>query len=408
MRVGIVGGTFDPVHQGHLGMAEEARKQLELERVIFMPAGKPWLKDGQTITGSEHRVVMLRLAVSSNPEFEVSLKEIERPGPTYTVDTLEEVRAELGPSAELYFLVGMDAMEYFQSWKEPDRLLSLCNLAVAPRPGHLDFDWPTFFTRFPQAVGRVELLTGPLKAVSGTQIRRRVAAGGSLSTQVPGAVADYIADHKLYTSQNVEPLPQTSDAPEGRRTVLDLVLGSRILQVALDRGALKYGDFTLTSGRKSSYYFDGRLLSLDPEGAHLIAKALLPVLRDAVVDAVGGPTLGADPIVAAIGLASYLDGDSIPAFIVRKEAKAHGTGRGIEGPLTAGCRVAIIDDVCTTGGSLFHAIAAAEALGCTVSKVLAVLDRREGGSEELRRRGYDFVALLAATPEGKIEVSGSA
>jgi len=207
------------------------------------------------------------------------------------------------------------------------------------------------------------------------------------------------------------------------RAVNDTV--DRLLQLALERGALQYGDFTLSSGKKSKYYFDGRRLSLDPEGAYLIGKAVLPIVREARADAIGGLTLGADPIVTAVALASYLEGaggqqpagnwspagrrwkqdiKGISAFIVRKEAKAHGTGQSIEGRLVPGSRVAIIDDVCTTGGSLFQAIAAAEAVGCTVVKVLALLDRREGGAEELRRRGYDFVALMAVTPEGKMEV----
>ena len=179
----------------------------------------------------------------------------------------------------------------------------------------------------------------------------------------------------------------------------------RLLELAVESGALTYGDFTLTSGKKSTYYFDGRLLSLDPEGAHLISQAVLPVLRNAGVTAVGGPTLGADPIVASIALAGYLAGDRIPAFIVRKEAKAHGTGQAIEGALAPGAKVAIIDDTCTTGGSLFHAIEAAEAASCTVVTVMAVLDRREGGGEVIREKGYEFVSLLEATPEGKITVS---
>jgi orotate phosphoribosyltransferase len=117
---------------------------------------------------------------------------------------------------------------------------------------------------------------------------------------------------------------------------------------------------------------------------------------------VGGTTLGADPIVAAVALASHLDGAPVRAFIVRKESKEHGTKQNIEGPLSAGSKVAIVDDVCTTGGSLFHAIEAAEGAGCAVVKVLAVLDRKEGGSEEMRKRGYDFASLLEATPEGTI------
>ena len=180
----------------------------------------------------------------------------------------------------------------------------------------------------------------------------------------------------------------------------------RLLELALERGALKYGEFTLTSGQKSSYYFDGRLLSLDPEGAYLVSRCLLPLVWEAGAQAVGGPTLGADPMVAAIALTSHIEGKPVPAFIVRKEAKGHGTGQRIEGPLTPGTRVAIVDDACTTGGSLLHAIQAAEAAGCQVVKVLAILDRHQGGSEELKRRGYDFTALLEATPGEKVWVVG--
>jgi len=180
----------------------------------------------------------------------------------------------------------------------------------------------------------------------------------------------------------------------------------RLLALALERGAIKYGDFTLTSGKKSSYYFDGRLLSLDPEGAYLISQAIIPLLEQAGAQAVGGTTLGADPMVAALALASHIKGRSIPAFIVRKESKTHGTKQNIEGPLEPGTNVAIVDDVCTTGGSLFHAIDAAEEAGCSVVKVVSILDRNEGGSEEMRKRGYNFSTLLAATAEGKIEKAG--
>ena len=180
----------------------------------------------------------------------------------------------------------------------------------------------------------------------------------------------------------------------------------RLLALALERGAIKYGDFTLTSGKKSSYYFDGRLLSLDPEGAYLISQAIIPLLEQAGAQAVGGTTLGADPMVAALAVASHIKGRSIPAFIVRKESKTHGTKQNIEGPLEPGTNVAIVDDVCTTGGSLFHAIEAAEEAGWSVVKVVSILDRNEGGSEEMRKRGYNFSTLLAATVEGTIEKAG--
>ena len=182
-------------------------------------------------------------------------------------------------------------------------------------------------------------------------------------------------------------------------------IAERLLQRAEEVGALKYGDFTLSSGKSSRYYFDGRLLSLDPEGAYLISKAMMPALKASWAQAIGGPTMGADPIVAAVALTSYLEGNHIPAFIVRDEAKSHGTGKMVEGPLTPKTSVAIVDDVCTTGASIFRSIEAAEAAECQVVKVLAVLDRHQGGSEELTRRGYDFVSLLEATPEGLVGVT---
>lgn len=175
-----------------------------------------------------------------------------------------------------------------------------------------------------------------------------------------------------------------------------------LIEVAEKQGAISYGEFTLSSGGKSSYYFDGRLLSLDPEGADALGKALVPILVDAGVSAVGGPTLGADPIVTAVAIASWQRGTPLPAFIVRKETKEHGTVRLIEGHIPQNETVAIVDDTCTTGASLLHAINAAKAAGCEVGLVLAVLDREEGGSEDIQRAGYRFEALLKAGPDGKI------
>ena len=190
-------------------------------------------------------------------------------------------------------------------------------------------------------------------------------------------------------------MPQSDTIP----TAADV---DRLLALALERGAIRYGDFTLSSGRQSSYYFDGRLLSLDPEGAHLLGGVLVRLLVKAGVDAVGGPTLGADPIVAAVAATSWRYHMPLPAFIVRKEAKGHGMAQLIEGPLPAGARVAIVDDTCTTGGSLFHAIDAVEDAGCKVALVVAILDRNEGGSQAIRERGYSFTALLTAGDDGVI------
>ena len=400
MRVGVFGGTFDPIHLGHMMAAEEAQLRLELERVIFMPAGEPWLREGEGLSPATHRFEMVKLAVASNPCFQVARNEIDRSGPTYTVDTLAELERELGPSAELYFILGVDALEQFHRWKEPERILTLCHLVAVRRPGWNEFDRESFLGRYPQAAGRLELLATPLVEISGSDIRHRAATSGSLRYRVPELVAEYIQQHRLYPRATADGKLPRGEAQITHRNSGDAVRG--LLQLALDRGALQYGDFTLTSGRRSNFYFDGRLLSLDPEGAYLIGQALLPLLRGAGANAVGGPTLGADPIVTAVALASRQQGDPIPAFIVRKEGKTHGTQQTIEGPLARGSRVAIVDDTCTTGGSLFQAIAAAEEAGCTVVKVVALLDRGEGGAEEIGRRGYDFSALLVATQEGNV------
>ena len=176
-----------------------------------------------------------------------------------------------------------------------------------------------------------------------------------------------------------------------------------ILELAKEKGALTFGEFHLSAGGTSSYYFDGRIVTLDPKGAYHVARAFLTVLRECGAAAIAGPTLGADPIVAAVSVMSYQDdGSEIPGLIVRKEAKEHGGKRAIEGPLVPGSRVAVVDDACSTGGSLFHAIDAVEDAGCEVVKVLAIIDRHQGGSDELRRRGYDFYALLEADAEGNI------
>ena len=321
-------------------------------------------------------------------------------GPTYTVDTLVALVEQLGPEAALFFIIGQDAMGAFHRWKEPDRILALCSLAVVTRSGYESFDIAELAARFPAVKEKARVISMPLMGVSGTEVRRRAAVGVSLRYHVPDAVAEYIERHGLYRQSSKNQADATPARPGGRTDVI-----GKLLEVAIARGALKYGDFTLTSGKSSKYYFDGRLLSLDPEGSRCIAEALLPVLQDVGVEAVGGPTLGADPIVAAIAVVSGQWGQGIPGFIVRKEAKAHGTGQSIEGPLRSGSRVAVVDDTCTSGGSLFQAIEAAEAAGCTVVKVAAVLDRKEGGSDELRRRGYDFAALLEAK-EGTIQAAG--
>ncbi len=201
MRIGILGGTFDPVHLGHPLAAEAARESLGLERVLFMPAGQPWLKahpHAPGLTPGHHRLRMVELAVADNPAFQAARHEVDRPGPTYSVDTLEALAAELGPGVSLYFILGQDALADFHRWKAPERVLELCRLAVAPRPGSQAPEWAEIFTRHSLPAGQVTLLEAPQVDISGTGIRRRVAEGRSIRYLTPNAVAEYIREQGLY------------------------------------------------------------------------------------------------------------------------------------------------------------------------------------------------------------------
>ncbi|MAR31205.1 MAG: orotate phosphoribosyltransferase [Dehalococcoidia bacterium] len=176
---------------------------------------------------------------------------------------------------------------------------------------------------------------------------------------------------------------------------------TKLLDIAYANGALKTGKFILSSGKESHYYFDGRLLSLDPEGINLIADLMLELIAGKNLKGIGGPTLAADPIVSAVCTKSFDGSSGVPGFIVRKEAKQHGMSQLIEGSLKEGTHVAIVDDTCTTGGSLFHAIEAAESQGAIVDLVMVVLDRNEGGSAEVIGRGYEFKSLIYVNDEGE-------
>lgn len=172
----------------------------------------------------------------------------------------------------------------------------------------------------------------------------------------------------------------------------------RVLELAHEVGAFLTGEFTLTSGKKSNFYFDGKRITLHPEGAYHIGRVIFDQLVDVGVDAVGGVATGAYPMVTAVAVVSHLEGKPIPAFIVREVSKEHGTKRQIEGHLKEGSRVAIIDDVLTTGGSVKKAIEAVEAANCQVVKIMVLVDRHEGGGDELKKRGYDVAAILNIVP----------
>ena len=188
-----MGGTFDPVHVGHLLAAEEARIRLELDEVLFIPAGKPWMKEGGGVSPAHHRMNMAALATASNPCFSVSSIEVDRDGPTYTVDTLEELH-RVNPSWELFLIVGADSSAQMDRWKEPERIMELCTVVAVPRPG---YDAPVTGAG-PEESGRIIYLDGPLVDVSSTEVRERVSRGVSVRHCVPDAVDEYIQRHGLY------------------------------------------------------------------------------------------------------------------------------------------------------------------------------------------------------------------
>lgn len=195
LRLGIMGGTFDPIHYGHLVAAEEALVQFNLDKVVFMPTGVPVRKTHRAVTPAEHRYLMTVIATVSNPDFEVSRMEVDRPGSTYTVDTMLALRAEYGPSAELYFITGADAVWDILTWKDSERLADVCTFIAATRPGY-------DLSRFEQdEVARhidVEFMEVPALAISSTDIRDRIAAKRPVRYLLPESVAGYIAKNGLY------------------------------------------------------------------------------------------------------------------------------------------------------------------------------------------------------------------
>jgi nicotinate-nucleotide adenylyltransferase len=193
-RIGVMGGTFDPIHHGHLVAAEEARWQFGLDQVVFVPAGQPWQKP-VGVTPAEDRYQMTVIATASNPAFTVSRLEIDHPGPTYTVDTLRRLRAEQADGTCLYFIIGADAILQILTWKEPDQVLAQAEFIAATRPG---YDLDRLVRQVPGAAGRVHRMEIPDLAISASDLRGRVARGAPIQYLVPDGVARYIDEHGLY------------------------------------------------------------------------------------------------------------------------------------------------------------------------------------------------------------------
>ena len=197
MKIGVFGGTFDPIHFGHLIVADEAREALGLDEVLFIPAGQPWVKAGTPVSAACHRMAMVGMAVKPTPWFRALDLDVKRPGPTYTVDTLLELRSDFGEEADLYLILGLDAVQEMARWHQPGQIFELCTVVGMSRPGVLDLDHAALDAMAPNAAG-VILLEGPLVSLSGTDLRRRVREGRSITHRVPEAVEAYIYEHRLY------------------------------------------------------------------------------------------------------------------------------------------------------------------------------------------------------------------
>jgi nicotinate-nucleotide adenylyltransferase len=195
MRVGVLGGTFDPVHVAHLRLAEEAREALDLDEVLFVPAGDPWRKSERAIAAAAHRLAMLELAVEGNDDFAISDIELRREGPSYTADTLEALAGERLDD-EFWFIVGADALSDLPNWHEPARIVAHARLAVAPREAQ---DANVAALTIPGISERIDTFSMPELDISSSDIRARVAGGRSIRYLVPDEVGAYIAEHGLYT-----------------------------------------------------------------------------------------------------------------------------------------------------------------------------------------------------------------
>ncbi|MBX5449296.1 nicotinate-nucleotide adenylyltransferase [Thermogemmatispora sp.] len=200
-RIGLLGGTFDPIHYGHLVIAEEVRATLALSEVVFIPTGHPPHKPDRPVTPATHRLAMLRLAIASNPAFSICEIEIERPGPSYTVETLRLLRERWGPEAYFAFILGADSLADFASWYNAAGVLAQLNCLVAVgRPGYRPPEelLATLEKRLPSIRERLRVVNAPSLSISASDLRRRVAEGRPIKYQTPESVEAYIAEHRLY------------------------------------------------------------------------------------------------------------------------------------------------------------------------------------------------------------------
>lgn len=204
-RIGIIGGTFDPIHYGHLVVAEEVRATLHLAEMVFIPAGSPPHKQGRINTAAEHRLAMLQIAIADNPYFSYSRVEIDRPGPSYLTDTLRILHEQWGQDCELSFVLGWDSLLELHHWRDPQGILSqLTHLVAVGRPGYVEnIEYnKELEVRLPGIMQRLVVVDAPRLDISSTDLRQRVAEGRPIKYQVPAAVEQYIATHELYKNRH--------------------------------------------------------------------------------------------------------------------------------------------------------------------------------------------------------------
>jgi len=195
-----MGGTFDPPHIAHLIIAELARARLDLDKVIFIPAGEPWMKSDRIVASADERVEMVSRAISSNPAFSLSLIEVNRPGPTYTIDTIEQLSGEVGYDVGLFLLLGWDSAAELPSWRAPVRITKMARIVAFPRPGFTKPELGALGKAIPGIAERMIYMDEPYLGISSTCIRQRRREGKSVRYLVPDKVGQYIDEHNLYKS----------------------------------------------------------------------------------------------------------------------------------------------------------------------------------------------------------------
>lgn len=202
MNIGVLGGTFDPIHRAHIMLANEVKKRLDLSEVLFIPTAQTPLKEDNIISSVEHRVQMVLLAIADHPYFKISTIEIDRAGISYTVDTIIELRSSIGVGDELFFILGCDSLEQLPRWKEPSRIIQMCRLVAIPRTGYSLAEVSDLEKVVPGLTRRLILMDIPEIDISATEIRERVARGLSIRHLVPESVEEYIKQQRLYLPES--------------------------------------------------------------------------------------------------------------------------------------------------------------------------------------------------------------